>query len=180
MRRIALVAAAAMMVAAAPVTAEEAEIVPTQPCEASEDFATLGLDGAAEDVTPSPVPSVGTDIDDLSGDDSIPYHEQSATRFAYRVDLSGSETVPDAATGTVTVNVNWDNDGDYDLYVYDADGTILGESHTFNPLDGPGETVQLGRVAHCTDLTIDIVNYAAPGGPLTAMDLTAKASTLRP
>jgi hypothetical protein len=182
MRKIALSAAAALLLAAAPVTAQEAEILPTEPCEVSEEYTTLGLDGTTEDVTPSPIPAVGTDFDTLvdEDDDSIPYHEESTVSYLFRLDLSGSEVVPDASTGNVNLNLMWDNDGDYDLYVYDAEGNAIGEgANGFNPINGAGEQMMLSRTAHCTDFRVDIVNYLGVS-PVTAMDLTAKISSLRP
>ena len=179
MRKIALTVAAAMLVAA-PVTAEEiVEPVPTAPCEASEEFVTLGLDGAQESVTPSPIPAVGTDFDDLAEQPMVGYHEQSAVSYQFRLDLSGSDTVVDAKTGNVNINLMWDNDGDYDLYVYDAEGNPIGEgANGFNPLDGAGENMMLSRAAHCTDFRVDIVNYLG-ASPVTAMELAVKVSGLR-
>lgn len=176
MRKIALTAAAALVLAATPVTAEEAEIIPTEPCEASEEFTALSYDGAAEDVTPSPVPATPYDL--LSEVEPMSYNEASAVSYLYRLDVSGSESVPDATSANVLLNLDWDNSGDYDLFVYDAEDNLLGESVSFNPLDGPGETVMLSRSAHCTDIRIDIVNYAAPA-PLTNMDMTIKVSNPR-
>ena len=185
MRKIALIAAAALFVAAAPVAAQEAEIVPTAPCEASEDYATLGIDGAVEEVTPSPVPSFSHDFDDLveqvTGQD-VPnrdYPAQSAVTYLYRLDLSGSEAVPAATTAGVALNLNWDNDGDYDLYVYDTEGNLIGEGQNgFNPLDGAGEAMSLSNAAHCLDFRVDIVNYLG-ASPVTEMTLTAKVSKLK-
>jgi hypothetical protein len=182
MRKIALAAAAALIVVAAPVTAEE-EIIPTTPCEESAEATTIGLDGFTEAVEPSAVPSVGTDFDDVVGEPLPPvgYHEESVTRFQYRFDVSGSETVPDATKANLSINLDWDNDGDFDLYVYDAEGNNMAEGqNVFNPVDGAGESVILSNLPHCTDLTIDVVNYLAPGGPLTTMSLSGKVSKPRP
>jgi hypothetical protein len=180
MRKIALAAAAALFVAVAPVAAEEP--VPTPPCAVSEEYPTLSLAGATQDVTPAAVPAVGTDADDAVGPPVpvIPYHPQSTVSYRFRLDLSGSPTVPAAKTGNVAINLNWDNDGDYDLYLYDAAGNPTGEANNgFNPVDGSGESASLSRTAHCTDFRIDIVNYLAPG-PVTNMDLVLKVSSLRP
>ena len=178
MRKIALAAAAAaLLVSAAPVTAEEP--VATQPCAASEEYTTLGLAGAKEDVTPSPIPAVGTDFDDLAEQPTIGYHEESAVSYLYRLDLSGSPTLPTATKGRVNINLNWDNDGDYDLYVYDTQGKLIGEgTNGFNPLDGAGEAMTLSSAGHCTDFRIDVVNYLG-ASPVTAMDLTLKVSNLK-
>ena len=186
MRKIALAAAAAMVVAAAPVGAQEAtEPTPTAPCEASEEYTTLGIDGATEDVTPSPVPSFSHDFDDLveevTGED-VPnrdYPEQSAVSYLYRLDLSGSDAAPAAKTARVALNLTWDNDADYDLYVYDTEGNLIGEGQNgFNPIDGAGEQMMLSNAAHCTDFRIDIVNYLG-ASPVTSMELSAKISGLK-
>lgn len=178
MRKIALAAAAAMVVAAAPVAAQT-EPVPTAPCEASEEYTTLGIDGATEEVSPSPIPSVGHDFDDLAGRNDINYHEQSAVSYLYRLDLSGSPDVPAATKGRVNLTLGWDNDGDYDIYVYDTEGNLIGEgANQFNPQAGAGEQMMLSNAAHCTDFRIDIVNYLG-ASPVTAMELTAKVSGLK-
>ena len=182
MRKIALAAVAAMLVAAAPVAAEETtEPLPTAACEASDEYTTLGVGGTTQKVTPSPVPAVGTDFDTLvdENNDQIPYHEASTVSYKFRLDVSGSEKLPTATMGNALINLAWDNDGDYDLYIYDTAGKLIGEgANTFNPMDGAGETMTLSRAAHCTDFRIDIVNYAGVS-PVTAMELTAKVTNLR-
>lgn len=179
MRKTALAAAAAMLVAAAPVTAQEADIVPTEPCEASEEYTTLGVDGATEEVAASPVPAVGHDFDGIVGRDDIDYHEESAVSYRYRLDLSGSEEVPTATRARVNLDLMWDNDGDYDIYVYDAEDNLIGEGENqFNPETGAGEQMALSSAAHCSDFRIDIVNYLGVS-PVTSMELTSRITSLK-
>ena len=161
------------LVLAAPAGAQEVpeEPEPTPPCEESEEYATLGLDGATEDVEPALIPAVGHDILEE------PYREEAVTRYRYRLDVSGSEELPTAIRADVRFAVTWDNDGDFDLYVYDADGELLGSSTQFNPQAGAGETVQLSQIDHCADLTVEIVNYLA--SPLTTMEMRTTVSRLR-
>ena len=184
MRRLVPPVALAMLVGAVPVGAEEPAA--TAPCETSEEFPTLSLAGVKQAVTPSAIPSIGTDFDDLARDEGgapapeVAYHPQSAVTYQFRLDLSGSPTVPAAKTGNAAITISWDNDADYDLYVYDAEGNAIGEgANSFNPLDGSGESMLLPRAAHCTDFRVDIVNYLAPG-PVTKMELAAKVSSLKP
>lgn len=175
MRRTLIPALALMALSALPASAQTAE--PTAPCAASEQFASLGVSGKKETFSPEPVPSFGTDIvNDFVT--PMPYHEESVTRFRYRVDVSGSTTKPFAKSANVVLPLSWDNDTDFDLYVYDKDGGALGESVNFNPLDGSGENVTLSGVAHCTDIRIDVVNYL--GNPGSALVLDAKLTNLKP
>lgn len=173
MRKIALATVAALLVAV-PVSAEEetaAEVEPTAACEAPEEGAVLTPQGAEEDVLPPLVPSAAHhEIDEA-------YPSGSVRQFIYRLDVSGSEEVPTATMANVLINLDWDIDGDYDLYVSDANtGASLGESTAFNPASGAGEMVSLSRVQHCTDLLIEIVNYAAVA---TDMTLTTQVSRLQ-
>ncbi|MGH2711044.1 MAG: hypothetical protein ACRDH9_07570 [Actinomycetota bacterium] len=175
MRRALIPAIALVALAAGPASAQTPE--PTPPCPTSEQFTTLGLTGMQESFAPEPVPSVGTDIinDEVT---PMPYHEESVTRFRYRVDVSGSTAKPFAKTANVTLTLSWDNDSDFDVYVYDKDDAAIGESVSFNPLDGSGETIGLVGVAHCTDIRIDVVNYL--GLPDSALVLDAKLTNLKP
>lgn len=169
MRKIALAAAAAMLIAAAPAAAQE-EPVPTAPCEAPEEGAVLTTEGAAEDMLPPLVPSAA------HHEVGQAYPPGSVTEYRYRLDVSGSEEVPTATTGKVGITLDWDTDGDYDLYVTNATtGASMGESTAFNPLDGAGENVTV-QVAHCTDILIEIVNYAAVASDMT---LTTSVTGLR-
>lgn len=171
MRRLLILTLSALALSAIPAAAQE-EPLPTPPCPTSEEFATLGLTGKDESFSPSPVPSVGHDILDE------PYKEESVTRFQYRLDVSGSETKPFATSASIELILGWDNDGDLDLYVYDANGNLLGESVNFNPLDGAGEMVFATCVAHCTDLRVDVVNYL--GVPTSAVTLDVNVKNLKP
>src|SRR5687768_14046513 len=136
MRKALLPALALLALTAGPAVAQTTP-EPTPPCEASEQFVSLGLAGKQESFSPEPVPSFGTDIinDEVT---PMPYHEESVTRFRYRVDVSGSTTKPFAKTANVTLGLTWDNDSDFDLYVYDKADAPVGESVNFNPLDGSG------------------------------------------
>lgn len=167
MRKIALGAAAAMLIAAAPVVAEE-EPVPTAPCEAPEEGTVLTPEGAAEGVLPPLVPSMA------HHETGQPYPPGSVTEYRYRLDVSGSEEAPTATQATLLINLDWNVDGDYDLYVTNlTTGVSMGQSTAFNPLDGAGEMVSAPRVEHCTDVLIEIVNYAAVA---TDMTLTTKVT----
>jgi hypothetical protein len=156
MRKIALCLAAAMLIVAVPAVAEETdEPVPTPACEAPEEGEIVGLDGAATDVDMPLAP--GIVHHDVLG---APYDDASVTRFAYRFDVSGSETVPTANAGDLIVDLSWGNDSEFDLHVRNAEtGAILAESTKFNPLDGTGELATAARVPHCTDVIVEVVNY---------------------
>jgi hypothetical protein len=149
---------------------------PTPPCPASEQFSTLGIDGKTEMFAPEPIPSVGHDIASLV--EPTPYHEESVTRFRYRVDVSGSTAKPFANRATVDLTLSWDNDTDFDLYVYDAEDTLLDNSVASNPVSGSGEFLSFPDTYHCTDLRIDVVNYL--GLPTSALVLDAKVRNLKP
>ncbi|MGH2692587.1 MAG: hypothetical protein ACRDHM_08810 [Actinomycetota bacterium] len=149
---------------------------PTQPCPTSEQFGTLGIAGKTEMFAPEPVPSVGHDLGSLVT--PVPYHEESVTRFRYRVDVSGSTTKPFANRATVDLILSWDNDTDFDLYVYDAADTLIDSSVSTNPISGSGEILSFPDTAHCTDLRIDVVNYL--GLPNSALVLEAKVKNLKP
>src|SRR5687768_2584644 len=103
MRKALLPAIAMIALMAAPATAQTPE--PTPPCPTSTEFPTLGIAGDQESFSPEPVPSVGTDIinDEVQ---PMPYHEESVTRFRYRVDVSGSTAKPFARTANVTLTLS--------------------------------------------------------------------------
>jgi hypothetical protein len=163
MRKIALGLAAALLVSAAPVVAQEVtEPVPTAPCEAPAEGEIVGLDGAGTDVTMPVLP--GIVHHDVLGE---PYDDASVARFAYRFDVSGSDTVPDADRGDLVVALSWGNDSEFDLHVRDAaTGTVLAESTKFNPTDGTGELATATRLAHCTDVIVEVVNYIGAAADL--------------
>lgn len=163
---------------AVPVAAQTPPPEPTPPCPTSEQFVTLGNGaGKHEAFSPQPTPSFPYDIvnDNVQ---PMTYREDSVTRFRYRVDVSGSATKPFAKTATVNLTLAWDNDTDFDLFVYDKDDNALGESVSFNPLDGSGENVSLAAVPQCTDIRIDVVNYL--GLPTSALTLDGKLTSLKP
>jgi hypothetical protein len=174
MRKLLVPSIAVLILAATPAWAQTPE--PTPPCATSEQFTTLGIAGKQTSFAPEPVPSVGHDI--ISDVQPTPYHEESVTRFRYRVDVSGSTTKPFAKTANLSLTLSWDNDSDFDLYVYDKDDAALDDSVSFNPLDGAGEDVTLTAVAHCTDIRIDVVNYL--GLPNSALVLNATLTSLKP
>jgi hypothetical protein len=171
MRKFVLGLTAALLVVAVPVGAQEAtEPEPTAPCEAPEQGEIVGLAGAATDVDMPLLPGI-VHHDVLEE----PYDDASVTRFAYRFDVSGSETVPNANAADLVVDLSWGNDSEFDLHVRDAStGAILAESTKFNPLDGTGELATATRLAHCTDVIIEVVNYIG-----VASDLHLKLSATR-
>ena len=130
----------------------------TPPCPTSEQFPTLGLAGRHEDVTMPLVP--------LAGDTGL---EQSIARYTYRLDLSGSADVPNATQADVRFTLTWDDLSDLDLKVYDAAGTPLGQGAEFTIVAGALERVFLPDKAHCTDLRVEIHNFA--GLPTSNVDL---------
>lgn len=179
MRKFFIAAAIATVATALPATAE---VEPTAPCAVPANTMVLGLAAASKSFSPSPVPAVGTDFDDLARNSGapapdVPYHKESTVSFKYIVDVSGSPTVPSALKGNPTLNLGWDNDSDFDMYVYDAAGKLIPTSNGFNPLDGSGETAALSGVAHCSVLRVDVVNYA--GIPTSAMTLGTTLKNLK-
>jgi hypothetical protein len=167
-----------LALATMPAVAQTPPPEPTPPCPTSDQFLTLGNGaGKHETFSPQPTPSFPYD---LINDNVQPtsYREESVTRFRYRIDVSGSATKPFAKTANVNLTLSWDNDTDFDLFVYDKDGGALGESVSFNPLDGAGENVTLTAVAQCTDIRIDVVNYL--GAPTSALVLDGKLANLKP
>ena len=165
----------AIALGAAPAAAQTTP-EPTPPCPSSEQFTTLGIAGKTESFSPEPIPSVGHDLASLVT--PTPYHEESVSRFLYRVDVSGSTAKPFANRATLELNLSWDNDTDFDLYVYDTAGNLLDSSVSTNPISGSGEVLSFPDTAHCTDLRIDVVNYL--GLPNSALVLDAKLKSLKP
>jgi hypothetical protein len=170
----AVVALGAILTSALPAVAQ---VLPTPACAAVPNTKALGLAGTNESFAPSPVPSVGTDFDDIAGQTIIGYHEQSVVAFDYVVDVSGSPTVPTATKADVSLTLGWGNDTDFDLYVYDATGNLVGSSVNFNPQAGAGEVVTLSLVAHCTRLHVEVVNYL--GDPTSQLTLAGRLSKLK-
>jgi hypothetical protein len=171
MRKLGLIAVAALVATALPAAAQE-PLPPTPPCETSTQYGAVGLAGKTQAVTPAARPSFGHDIRE------VPYDEASVTRFLYRIDLSGSQTKPRAQYGDVQIRLTWDNRSDFDLYAYDKDGAELDTSVSFNIQSGVGsETVDLIDLAHCTDVRIDVVNYL--GLPNSALNLQTSILGLR-
>lgn len=57
-----------------------------------------------------------------------------------------------------------------------VDGQLIDGSHQFNPLDGNGESVDLGLVEHCQTIEAHIRNYIATQGDI---QLTIDVANLR-
>lgn len=184
MRKLLVLIALAVAASAVPVSAEA---TPTAPCTVPADTAVLGVAPTTTEFSPAAVPAIGTDMDDTLRNGGfpfpmppipqVPYHEESAVVFNYIVDLSGSTAAASATTGNVTLDLGWDNESDFDVYVYGADGSLIGHSTAFNPMYGAGETATLADVPHCTLLRVDIVNYA--GIATSAMTLNTSLKGLK-
>ena len=169
MNTLSVMIVAATFAVAMPVAAQAAD--PTAPCAESSEYTRLGLSGVHEDVTPSSTLSWPYIVLDEEGSGNYP--EESAVRFRYRVDVSGSSAKPLAQTADVRIALSWDNTSDYDLYVYDGNGELLSAGDQSNILAvGPGELVFLPQVPHCTDLQVDIVNYLGLPTSEMALDTT--------
>jgi hypothetical protein len=165
--RLFVPAVVALALIAAPAAAQE-EPEPTPPCETSEEYVTLGIDGKTEEVDSPPLPS--------AGQRGEPFDTYSVTNYRYRLDVSGSEENPFATRANVSIDLEWDNDGDNELRVYDSTDSLLGSSTDFMP--DYIETVFLIGVPHCTDLRAEIENFLAP--PDLNMTLTSRVSSLKP
>ena len=182
MRKLLLGTSFAVLAGVVPVSAQTAP-QHTAPCEVPADTTVLGLEATKQSFSPSPIPAVGTDFDDLGREvgapvtQEIPYHSQSAVVFNYIVDVSGSATAPYATKGNATINLGWDNDSDFDMYLYDSDGKLIETTNGFNPLNGSGETASLSNVAHCTTFRVEVVNYL--GVPTSAMTLSTTLKGLK-
>ena len=176
MRKLLAPSIAILILSATPLAAHARPAGATAPCDASDKFTTLGIDGKKESFAPEPIPSFGHDVPGLAGH-PVPYHEESVTRFHYRVDVSGSAAKPNANKATLDLKLSWDNDTEFDIYAYDTKDNLLGKSTKFNPQAGSGEAFTVDA-PHCTDVRIDVVNYL--GLPTSALVLEAKLTSLKP
>lgn len=83
--------------------------------------------------------------------------------FPFLVDVAPS------ATATIDIELSWAQPTDFDLYVYDADGSELGASTSFNPEDGAGESIEDLAVTHCDLIAVVVNNWL--GTPDETLDL---------
>ena len=167
---LAVAAATAVVTLALPSLAEETtEPVPTPACEPVEGAALIGPTKLEPFTVSAPlVPNAPIHDAADTGGAPVTVPEESLLDVPVLVDASGG-TPATATRATATLGVAWEEpNGDFDVYVLDADGNVLGEGTSFNPTDGPGETVAGITVPHCTLLTLRISNYAGvPGSDLT-------------
>ncbi len=174
---LAVAAATALVTVALPSLAEETtEPVPTPACEPVEGAALIGPEKLEPfSVTAPLVPNAPFHDAADTGGLPVTVPEQSLLDVPVLVDASGGTPV-DATRATTTLSVAWEEpNGDFDVYLLDAEGRTLGEGTSFNPLDGPGETITGITVAHCSVLTLRISNYAGvPGSDLTVSGTRTK------
>ncbi len=169
MKKLSLLGIAGLLALALPASAEP---VPTAPCAESTEYARVGLAGAHEDVTPSLMPGwPGADplVDHDYGDDS-------AVRFRYRIDISGSPAHPFAQTADVRIVLSFDSPSAYALYVWDANGELLGWDARYTYVGRATEIVFLPQVSHCADLRVDVVTLI--GLPLDELALDSTLGSL--
>ena len=112
-------------------------------------------------------------------------NEGSTQVFSYQLDLSGAPLLPTGLPATaadVRVKTEWTDPtpapvSDYDMYVKDANGNTLIDSHTFNPQTGISAEEGQTRLPHCAIITIEFVS--ASGVPGVDAKLTLTPTRLR-
>lgn len=146
---IALTTALLLVLATAPVGAEEEGPLRLEPCTGTGDVLTL--DGDSTEVA-APTPLDGS------------------TTVTYRLDLSQQEVADDVDMddrASVTVDMSWLTPLDYDLEVNGASSAGL------QPVE-PSEERATTSVRHCGTVTITVVNFAATGLEPITLDTSAR------
>jgi hypothetical protein len=158
-RTIAIVIAALLSLAIAPVGAEE---IAEEGCDPAVGRELLTPDGFAVTVdSPLGYHDVNV-VREASEDRSVPLRN---------ADLHLQADFGDAERARVTMTLEWDEAvNDYDLLVLNDRGFIIGQSEEVNPETGDAREELSINVRDCQQLTVWLRNFAgAPGQPL---DLT--------
>lgn len=138
------------------------------PCDAGDADLVVGPDGLTTNIeTPanvSPYPlGIGGEPDPAG------FQEAATDVYTVLVDVN-----PDHLAADLTVTLDWAHHGDIDLDVYEADGTLIDGSHSFNPMAGNHESVALLGRGHCTSFELHVRNYiAGPGYIELGLDIDA-------
>lgn len=131
--------------------------------------------GAESDPVACAAPGDGVTVvtvDDYTGTIAAPLLADDVTEQRFQLDLSPAtlqQRAPVSADLSWTIAAN-----DFDLAVLDADGNELGISEGFQPLDPATESVSAGKLAHCSEFTVRVINYQAVGvpAPVDTLDLS--------
>lgn len=165
-RPLFVVLAMALIAAILPLSAVGAITPPGLDCGPDDGRERLTAEGFDLDFQAPETTATGHDVADLAG---APYPqalmERATAHFRFRV-------FPAPATSAdLRIAIDWAGQGDLDLDVYDEQGSELGASHTFNPLDGNGELILVEDVAHCTDIRVLVSNYLASPEEIVHLDM---------
>ncbi len=170
MRTLVSLAAVAMLLTAIPAGADPVPV--SEPCTQDQvdaaDF-VVKTGGLTDTV---PTPTAMSPCPPGAGGEPDPFFNDAATTEIYTILV---DVNPDHVAATPTVSLTWEHTGDIDMDIY-KDGAVAGESHSFNPLDGNGETASAGKVKHCETFEIHIRNYISTPGDI---DLSVSLSSLR-
>lgn len=159
MRRTHL-AAVAVLLAAVPAVAADSTPAAMADCT-PEDGATYVVEGEISEQT-----ITSANFTYPEGDVMTAYPDGDPTggelREASQVRLPYVVNFPEGHKGSVSLTIEWDTPGDIDLDVYDANGDIVAEDHSFNPIETNDEAGTWGATA-CETYTVVINNsYALP------------------
>ena len=101
---------------------------------------------------------------DFAGTVEAPLLKGDTTSQTFQLDLSPNATALNKAS--VSADIDWTlAANDWDLFVYDAGGGELGASEGLQPLDAPAESAPAGKLLHCSEFSVEVLNFQAVGVP---------------
>ena len=153
-RLIAVVALLALVVLAAPASAQTADVL--QPCTNAGTAVVVTPEGLETDIATPTQPLWG-----VTG--------EPGTEKTFILDLAGNALTDNKAV--VEVALSWDVPvEDYDLSLYDSSGTEVSHSENIQPVE-TGEVVS-GEIGHCKKFTAEALNWVAAGASKLALGIT--------